>query len=134
MQESGNDTTTRLSPIEPIKELGKVLPWLLDFMATTPEGETAQFSKIDLSDGFWQMIVNKQDCWNFCYVMPDPPGSPIRLVVPHALQMRWAESPGYFCAAMETRRDLMQALIYAEVQLSPHPLEEFMLPKEHDPG
>ena len=49
MQASVNDTTTRLSPPEPIHELGKVLPRLLDFLATTPDGETVQFSKIDLT-------------------------------------------------------------------------------------
>lgn len=134
MQAAVNETTTRLSPPEPIKELGKVLPRLLDFMATTPDGETVQFSKIDLSDGFWRMIVNKKDCFNFAYVLPDPPGSPLRLVIPHALQMGWAESPGYFCAATETGRDLMQALIDAEVELPAHPLEDFMLPTEHEPG
>lgn len=75
IQASVNDTTTRLSPLKPIQELGKVLPRLLDFMATTPDGETVQFSKIDLSeDGFWRMIVNKKDCWNFAYVLPDAPG------------------------------------------------------------
>lgn len=134
IQASVNDTTTRLSPLKPIQELGKVLPRLLDFMATTPDGETVQFSKIDLSDGFWRMIVNKKDCWNFAYVLPDAPGSPTRLVVPHALQMGWTESPGYFCAATETGRDLMQALIDSEVEMPAHPLEEYMLPTEHDPG
>jgi hypothetical protein len=106
-QPSVNLTTTKLSPAEPIQELGKVLPRIIDFMATAPQGQTVMFSKIDLSDGFWRMIVNQDDCWNFAYVMPDPPGSPIRLVIPHALQMGWTESPGYFCAATETGRDLM---------------------------
>jgi hypothetical protein len=128
-QPSVNATTKKLSPDAPIQELGKVLPRIIDFMATAPMGETIMFSKIDLSDGFWRMIVNKQDCWNFAYVMPDPPGSPLRLVIPHALQMGWTESPGYFCAATETGRDLMQALIDSEVDLPAHSLEEYMLPR-----
>jgi hypothetical protein len=103
-------------------------------MATTPDGKTVMFSKIDLSDRFWRMIVKKEDCWNFAYFLPDPPGSPIRLVIPHALQMGWAESPGCFCAATETGRDLMQALIDAKVDMLEHSLEDFMLPQEHEPG
>lgn len=128
IQASVNDTTTKLSPPEPIKELGQVFPRILKFMATTPTDDTVMFSKIDLSDGFWRMIVDSKDSWNFAYVLPDPPGSPIRLVIPHALQMGWAESPGYFCAATETGRDLMQALIDAETKLPPHPLESYMTP------
>jgi hypothetical protein len=86
-------------------------------------------SKIDLSDGFWRMIIEALGAWNFCYVMPDPPGSPIRIVVPSALQMGWAESPAYFCAATETARDIIQAgLVSARVELPPHCFENFMHP------
>lgn len=128
MQESVNDTTERLSPPGPIHELGKVLPRIIDFMASTPLEDEIMFSKIDLSDGFWRIIVNKAECSNFAYVLPDPPGHPIRLVIPHALQMGWAESPGYFCAATETGRDVMQAIIEAETPLPAHPLETYMTP------
>ena len=42
--------------------------------------------------------------------------------------MGWTESPGYFCAATETGRDILQALIDAEVQLPPHQFDSFMTP------
>lgn len=128
LQESVNDSTTRLAPIEPVKELGQVLPRLLTFMSETPRHEHINFSKIDLSDGFWRMIVGEADCWNFAYVLPDPPGHQTRLVIPHALQMGWTESPGFFCAATETTRDIIQSLMDAKVALPPHQMEAELVP------
>jgi hypothetical protein len=132
LQESVNDTSERLAPSHPVKELGKVLPRLFEFMASTPEAEEIRFSKIDLSDGFWRMVVAPEHKWNFCYVMPDPPGSPIRIVVPSALQMGWTESPAYFCAATETGRDIIQWLIDSNADLPPHPMEHYLIPPEED--
>lgn len=66
--------------------------------------------------------------WNFAYVMPDPPGSPVRLVVPSALQMGWAESPAYFCAATETGRDIIHQSVETKQELPPHQFEEYMHP------
>jgi hypothetical protein len=62
--------------------------------------------------------------------MPDPPGAPIRIVVPSALQMGWMESPQYFCTATETGRDFIQWLIDQKIDWPPHPLEKFMLPAD----
>ena len=69
-----NDTTVRLAPDVPVKQLGYVLPRLLDFMATVPAEEHIQFSKLDLADGYWRMIVTREKRWNFAYVMPTKPG------------------------------------------------------------
>ena len=124
---SVNDTTTKLSPDYPIKELGRVLLRLLWFMAKVPAEETIMFAKIDLSDGFWRMLVAEDQQWNFAYTLPGAVGPP-RIVVPHALQMGWTESPGYFCAATETGRDIMQALIDGGILCPPHKLDAFMAP------
>jgi len=130
MQESVNDTTRRLAPTQPVNEIGKVLPRLFHFMATTPEDQEIRLSKVDLSDGFWRLLVEPTQKWNFCYVMPDPPGSRIRIVVPSALQMGWAESPAYFCTATETGRDIIEMLLREEIDLPEHPLEQFMKPSD----
>jgi hypothetical protein len=124
---SVNDTTTKLSPDYPIKELGRVLLRLLWFMAKVPAEETIMFAKIDLSDGFWRMLVAEDQQWNFAYTLPGAVGPP-RIVVPHALQMGWTESPGYFCAATETGRDIMQALIDGGILCPPHKLDAFIAP------
>ena len=74
------------------------------------------FSKLDVKDGFWQMVVEKDSAWNFAYVLPSEDGTvpalqDIELVVPDALQMGWCESPPFFCTASETARDVIQDLI-----------------------
>jgi hypothetical protein len=128
--ESVNDTTTKLAPQGPVQSLGQVLPRLFHFMASTPEDQEIRLAKVDLSDGFWRLIVNPEQKYNFCYVMPDPPGSRVRIVVPSALQMGWAESPAHFCAATETGRDIIELLLRDEIDLPEHPFEQFMTPSE----
>ena len=103
IQESVNDTTKKLAPTIPVKLLGQVLPRLFEFMATVHPLDPIHFSKIDLSDGFWRMIVEDAEKWNFCYVKPQrDPNAPIQIVVPSALQMGWTESPPFFSSATET--------------------------------
>jgi hypothetical protein len=128
LQASVNDTTARLAPEAPVKELGNVLLRLLDLMATVPEGEHIHLSKMDLADGYWRMVVEPEARWNFAYVMPSPPDEPIRFVIPSALQMGWNESPAYFCATTETVRDVAQQWIEDKRRLPKHPTESFTEP------
>jgi hypothetical protein len=128
LQPSVNDTTVRLAPDGPVKELGNVLPRILDFMASVPAEEHIHFSKMDLADGYWRMVVEPEARWNFAYVMPSAPGEPLRLVIPRALQMGWNESPAYFCATTETARDVAQTWIDRDTRLHIHPMESFTTP------
>ena len=92
------------------------------------------FSKLDIKDGFWRLVVSKDDSWNFCYVLP--PINPkdttelddIEVVVPLALQMGWCESPPFFCASSETARDTIQSLLKAGTSLPTHKFESYMIP------
>ena len=59
--------------------------------------------------------------------MDNTPGNPVRLVVPSALQMSWAEIPAYFYAATETGRDLIQQSIKRKVDLPHHVFKEYIL-------
>jgi len=45
---------------------------------------------------------------------------PITLVIPTSLQMGWVESPPYFCAAMETARDIAYDYCNTPVGSLPH--------------
>jgi hypothetical protein len=130
LQESVNDSTVRLAPDEPVKELGNVLPRMLDFMASVPAEEHIHFSKMDLADGYWRMVVDPDSRWNFAYVMPTAPGTPTQLVIPAALQMGWNESPAYFCATTETTHDVAQTWIDEKTTKPPHPMEEFTTPEK----
>jgi hypothetical protein len=125
-QESVNESTILAVPPEAVKEIRRVLPRLLHYMRDTPEGLHILFSKLDISDGFWRLVV-WADSFNFAYVLPQLAGKPVRIVVPSAVRMEWAESPPLFCAVTETARDLTQHLVDNKVGLSPHPLEEKIL-------
>ena len=102
-------------------------------MARAPDaGVPILFSKIDLKDGYWRMVVNEDKAWNFAYVLPpENDDDPIMLVVPNALQMGWSESPPFFCASTETARDVADKFwqesqkYYKEEDLymQPHPNE-----------
>jgi hypothetical protein len=130
LQESVNDSTVRLAPKDPVKELGNVLPRLLDFMMDVPAEEHIHFSKMDLADGYWRMVVQPEARWNFAYVMPSTPGSPTKLVIPSALQMGWNESPAYFCATTESVRDVAQAWLDQGTHKPTHPMETFTAPEK----
>jgi hypothetical protein len=52
LQEVVNMTTEKLAPKEAVKEIGKVLQALSEFMARTPTNKAILYSKIDLSNGF----------------------------------------------------------------------------------
>jgi hypothetical protein len=45
-QESVNSTTALTAPSVPVKEIGKVLPWLLHYMRDTPAGLHILFLQI----------------------------------------------------------------------------------------
>ena len=87
VQASVNDTTLLTAPSIPVKEIGKVLPRLLHYMRDTPMGQRILFSKLDISDGFWRLIVREADSFNFAYVLPQEAGEPCRIVVLAAVQM-----------------------------------------------
>lgn len=125
-QPSVNDTTIITAPTIPVKEIGQVLRRLLYFMKKARSGEWIYFSKLDISDGFWRLVVRPEDSYNFAYVLPQLPGEPIRIVIPSALQMGWVESPSYFCTVTECARDLTQYLISNNIALPHHPIEEMM--------
>ena len=109
-QQSVNNTTVLTAPSVPVKEIGKVLPRLLQYMRDTPPGLHILFSKLDISDGFWRLVVKEEDCFNFAYVLPQAAGEPTRLVVPAAVQMGWVESPSLFCTVTESARCSTQSV------------------------
>ncbi len=56
-QASVNDTTVLQAPSGLVKEIGKVLPRLLQYMQDTPASLHILSSKLDISNGFWKLIV-----------------------------------------------------------------------------
>ena len=129
---SVNDATKKCAPEDAMDQIGSVLPRIIEALASAPlEDGDIMFSKLDIKDGFWRMVCEKGQEWNFAYVLPSHPGHPPEIVVPSALQMGWVLSPPFFCAASETARDVAASYV-CETQgaLPEHPLENLTMPDE----
>ena len=133
---SVNETTIKLAKKEAMDQLGSALKRMIAALADgQDDGREFLFSKLDIKDGFWRMVVSEEDAWNFCYIIPNEnPSASLddtKIVVPNALQMGWCESPPFFCAASETARDVISSLLRSD-KLPPHAFENLMLPKNFD--
>ena len=67
---SVNDTTVPQAPVQSMGQLGTCFRRLIATMAAnySPE-QPFRFSKLDVKDGFWRMVVSTTNVWNFCYVL-----------------------------------------------------------------
>ena len=133
---SVNDTTIKTAPKGALDQLGHALSRIIHAFAEADDTPDAKIfmAKWDVKDGFWRMMCEKGEEWNFAYVLPQPAGEPIKLVVPTSLQMGWVESPPYFCAASETARDV--AMDYANTtvgSLPPHKFTHYTRGHRHGP-
>ena len=95
--------------------MGHVLQRVIHAFAQTDEAAKIFEVKWDIKNGFWRMNCRKGEEFNFAYVLPKKPGAEVIIVVPTSLQMGWMESPPYFCAVLETGRDV--AARYAEAPI-----------------
>jgi len=83
---SVNESTTFTVPHHNMKQLGKVLPRLIEIVARAPlEDGDIVFSKLDIKYWFGRMEVEKGKHLNFVYVLPEVEGLRIRIVIPKAL-------------------------------------------------
>ena len=124
-------TSPDVAPMHAMNELGRVLPRLIYAIATAPDNSgPILFSKLDVKDGYWRMVITPEDEWNFTYILPKlTPDEPTQLVIPSCLQMGWCQSASYFCTASETARDVSETLADQPTgSLPAHPLEEYLLP------
>jgi hypothetical protein len=135
------DTTIKSAPKGAINQLGECLSRIVHAFAETDEDAKFFMAKWDIKDGFWRMDCREGEEWNFAYVLPQPEGAPIMLVMPTSLQMGWVISLPYFCAATETARDI--ATKYTDMPIGSIPPHKFVrytidgesyaeLPDDHD--
>jgi hypothetical protein len=117
---SVNDTTKKMAPAVAIDQIGKCLSRIIHTFAEADDRAKILMAKWDIKDGFWRMDCAAGEEWNFAYVLPQEDGKPITLVVPMTLQMGWVETPPYFCAAMETSRDIATEYIKTTMSSLPH--------------
>jgi hypothetical protein len=111
-QLSVNETTQPAADQEAVKKLGTAILDALLMQFETPCQWEVLWSKIDLSDGFWRMIVEAGQEPNFVYEMPAHPERQGKwFVVPSSLQMGWTNSPAYFCATTEATQQVIVRLL-----------------------
>ena len=116
-----NESSEKTAPGGAIDQLGFSLARIIHAFAEAGPDEKVFVAKWDIKDGFWRLDCATGEEWNFAYVLPQPDGAPIKLVVPTSLQMGWIESPPYFCAASETGRDVAEDYVETPVgSLPPH--------------
>eukprot|EP00957_Ditylum_brightwellii_P072196 5488302-Ditylum_brightwellii.AAC.1 len=120
----------KTGPEEAVKDTGKALPHIFKHIEEAHRDSQIYFSKIDLADGYWRILVPDEHRWNFCYIMLDPPGHPVRVVVPPTLQMGWLQSAAFFCKATGTAKIIMDDLVQHNIPLPPTPLEMFFTSRE----
>ena len=66
-QPSVNETTVPADNQDGVKALGTAMLSIMEFMFDTDPEWEIDWNKIDLSDGFWRMIVEHGSENNFCY-------------------------------------------------------------------
>ena len=70
-------------------QIGHLLLRLIHAFAEALDCENIFQEKWDIKDGFLRLDYKEGEEWNFCYVLTQKPGMPIKLVVPTLLHMGW---------------------------------------------
>jgi hypothetical protein len=102
-----NDSTTKTALSRAINQLGHALQQVIHAFAEADENNKILMAKWDIKDGFWHLDAKTSDKWNFAYVLPQPPGEPVKIVVPSSLQMGWVESPPHTSAQQQKRAAIL---------------------------
>ena len=87
-------------------QISHVLLHLIHAFAVAPDCAKISQAKWYIMDGFWRLDGKEGEEWNFCYILPQKTGMPIKLVVQKLLQMGRIESRPYYCTVSETGRDV----------------------------
>jgi len=129
---SVNETTKPAEDQKPVKALGTASLAILMFLYDIDCRWSIDWQKIDLSDGFWRMIVEAGKEYNFVYQMPPKEGQEEDIyVIPSSLQMGWKNSPAYFCTATEAGRELLRRILALSIETGielPHKYEKYCVP------
>eukprot|EP00978_Attheya_sp_CCMP212_P031570 scaffold119923_cov65-Attheya_sp.AAC.1 len=93
------------------------------------------FTKLNIKESCWYMVVADEDTWNFCYVMPvldkiQKLVNDSKLLVPRAQQMGCSKSSPFFCSGSEIEHNVMECLLSRAKLL--HKFEMQMLQKSEE--
>ena len=118
-----NDTMIKMAPKGALDQLGHVLSCIIHAFAEAEDNKDVIFFMVkwDIKDRFWRMCCEDGEQLNFTYVLPQPEGNPISLVVSTSLQMGWVEPPPYFCLASKMAGDIAEVYTNTPVGSLPPP-------------
>ena len=105
-------------------QFGRALNRVLHRIATAdPADSLVYLLKLDLSDGFYRVLIHDLDIPMLGVAFPIAPGEPPLVALPLVLPMGGTKSPPYFCSATETIVDLANDLAHSTWSPPPHPLD-----------
>jgi hypothetical protein len=85
---SVNETTEPAADQSAVEALGTARNAILKFMFEIDPTWEIDWQKVDLSDGFWRMIVEHGEAYNFVFQLPSRPGDTTKYYVIPA-DYRW---------------------------------------------
>ena len=78
---SVNEATKTCAPEDAIDQIGSVLPRLIEALALAHiERGDIMISKLDIKDGFWRMVCEAGQEWNFAYMFQAAQASQAKLL------------------------------------------------------
>jgi hypothetical protein len=124
---SVNDTTEKLAPKGAIDQIGGVSRIIHAFAEADPNAKVFM-AKWDIKDGFWHMDCKEGEEWNFAYVLPQPEGEPIKLVIPTLLQNGMGRITTIFLRGHGNGKGCQYKYINTEVgSLPTHKFEKYVV-------
>lgn len=89
-------------------------------MAKAKDNDTVYLAKFDIKDGFWMLVCERGGGMELCVHSPTKRGQPGEAGDPNVAP-KWIESPGYFCVASETARDVTSDYVETTIgTMTPH--------------
>jgi len=119
-----NDTTIDLTHNDAMR-FGRALRRILfQIHRADPRWGPVHLSKVDISDGFYNVCVNAYGTKQFGIILPTPPGQEPLVLFFLGLPMGWVSSPPTFCALTETGADVANDKMAANWSPPPHRCDE----------
>lgn len=87
VMQSVNENMHKLAPEGAIDQLGHLLQRIIHVFAEAGPEDNILMAKWDFKYGFWRLDCEEGEERSFVHVLPQPPGAPVKLVVPTSLQM-----------------------------------------------
>ena len=125
-----NNNIKKLAPEEAVRRIKEVFPKILKFNYDDPTDMPVILIEIDLSVGFWRMMVPHKQRSNFVYIILGVEGSLKLVVFSSHIQMGLSKSPAYIYHVIKVAFDITEGLFLGQNPLTPKGVEACIEPEE----